>query len=76
MKKQYDVWMRYHRGGDASGVPSDWLPTQVTIIAKHDKDAHNKLKRRYRKAGFHAMSLVTVPFGVNPNANILEGKDG
>lgn len=59
---QYRVWRR-----QTGQCTTKWLMTSYNLIARSDKEAESKLRRSFAACGFHAMSLVAVPFGTNPN---------
>ena len=45
---------------------NDWTPTAARIVARTDKEAQTKLRRRYRDSDFSSMSLVAVRPGQTP----------
>ena len=61
----YAIWYTHHR--DIASGSSLWMTTKHTLRARDADEAHSKLVRRFKRAGFHNMSLVAVPIGYNPN---------
>jgi len=59
----YRVWRRHHSGGR-------WLMTCHFLQARTDDEAAAKLTETFAHADFHSMSLVAVPEGIDPNANL------
>lgn len=60
--------------------PGPWMQTSYSVMARTDKEAESKAKRMFCNVGFHAMSLVAVESGQDPNHHkhptrpVLKGK--
>lgn len=51
------------------GTPyfKDWIKTSESVMARTQKEAESKTKRKFANAGFSNMSLLTVEEGIDPN---------
>jgi hypothetical protein len=58
----FNVWRRTMSGV----IAGDWILTSRTIAARTPKEANSKLKRTFKDAGFHSMSLIALPIGEHP----------
>lgn len=63
----YRIWRLQHNNLYVIGSTGKWWPTRDIIKARSPKDARNKMVRRFKRAGFHHMSLVAAPLGHDPN---------
>lgn len=71
--KNYRVWRTHQPDSPLQHVTySGWLPTKHFIQARSQRKAEYKLRRRFANAGFHHMSLMAVPTGLNPNEENLK----
>lgn len=59
MFARYSIWYRFHSGGD-------WSLTAHHVMARTDKEAESKLRRKFAGCDFSNMSLVAIPYGKVP----------
>lgn len=62
---EYVVWKQ---NVPDSGFGGGWHETSHTILAKTNKEAQAKLRRKFAGCGFHAMRLIALPRGSRPDA--------
>ena len=63
----YRIWMQRRPGFDGSLYGGGWTPTRHTATGRTPTEARSRMLRKFRGGGFHNMSLVAVPEGVDPN---------
>ena len=71
--QMFRVWRRSCLDSGSVGL---WIQTACTLKARTDSEAQSKLRRQYARAGFHHMSLVAVPIGVDPNSALVKEAEG
>ena len=63
----YRVWMRHCPGFDGSLYGGPWTRTCHTATGRTPKEARSRMLRKFRGGGFHNMSLIAAPLGMDPN---------
>lgn len=75
LKLNMDVNMKKFIIWRGSPYFSTWIKTSEFVMARTQKEANAKTKRKFANAGFSSMSLFPVEDGIDPNVKKKQHAD-